>query len=88
MPKWVEQSQGRHTGKLQDLGGKVLKDRGGVDGSFCTYADVVLRAPLEVSVNTANRELFKQGRVSQRSSLFMRTLCADDRCRLPGCGGA
>ena len=48
-----------HTGKFEDLGGEVLEDRGGVDGGLRAYADVVLRALFEVSVDTAHGELWR-----------------------------
>ena len=47
------------TGKLEDLGGEIFKNRRGINGSFRAYADVVLRALLEVSVDTAHGELWR-----------------------------
>ena len=55
-----EKRERRRTGQLEDLGGEVLEDRGGVDGSLCADADVVLRALLEVPVDTADGELRSQ----------------------------
>lgn len=49
-------AQGR-TGELEDFGREILEDRGGVDGGLRAYPDVVLRALLEVSVDTADGEL-------------------------------
>ncbi len=43
--------------KFEHLGGEVLQDRRGVDGGLGTDADVVLRAVLEVTVDTTDREL-------------------------------
>ena len=45
------------TGELENLGGEVLEDGGGIYGGFCTYADVMLCPVFEVSVDTAYGEL-------------------------------
>ena len=49
------------TRKLEHLGGEVLKDGARVYGRLGTHTHVVLRAALEVPVNTAHRELFAGG---------------------------
>lgn len=51
--------EGIHTGKFENLGSEVLQDRGGVDSGLRAYADVVLCALLEVSVDTAHGELWR-----------------------------
>ena len=56
-----EKRERRRTGQLEDLGGEVLEDRGGVDGGLCADADVVLRALLEVPVDTADGKLQRAG---------------------------
>ena len=61
-----EKRERRRTGQLEDLGGEVLEDRGGVDGGLCADADVVLRALLEVPVYTAHGELSERTRARMR----------------------
>ena len=46
------------TGKLEHLGGEVLEDGGRVHGGLRAYPHVVLRALLEVAVDTADGELW------------------------------
>ena len=48
---------GRVTRELEDLGGEVLEDSGGVYGRGATNALRGASAALEVPVNTADREL-------------------------------
>jgi hypothetical protein len=55
-------------GQLQDLGGQVLEDGGGVDGGGGAHAAVGGRPRLEVAVDTAHREL--RTRVSAKSGRF------------------
>ena len=45
------------TCELEDFCSEIFKDRGGVYRGFGAYADVVLRALLEVPVDTAHGEL-------------------------------
>ena len=45
------------TGKLEDLGGEVLKDGSGVHGGGGTDAAVLVNALLEETVDTTDREL-------------------------------
>ena len=47
----------KRTCKLKHLRSEVLQDRRGVYGGFRAYPDVILRALLEVPMNTANGEL-------------------------------
>ena len=47
----------RRTCKLQDFGREIFKDGRGVHRGFRADADIVLRALLQVSVNSANRKL-------------------------------
>ena len=54
----------KRTCELKHLSSEILEDRARVHGGFRADADVVLRARLEVAVDTADREL----RVSRRYS--------------------
>lgn len=49
------------TGKLENLGGEVLEDGRGVDGSLGSNTHVVLGADLEVTVDTSDGELHAKG---------------------------
>ena len=51
--------EGTPTGKFENLSSEVLQDCGGVDSGLRAYADIVLCALLEVSVNTAHGELWR-----------------------------
>lgn len=53
---YIYDSNGR-TGKLEDLGGEVLQDGGGIHGGLGANAGVVLCPLLEITVDTTNREL-------------------------------
>lgn len=57
------------TGKLENLGGEVLEDGRGVDGSLGSNTHVVLGADLEVTVDTSDGELRRErgARVSEGS---------------------
>ena len=48
------------TSKLQDLSSKVFKDGRGIDSCFRTDPNIVLGPILQITVNTANRELEKR----------------------------
>lgn len=54
------------TGEFENLGGEVLEDGGGVDGSLGSDTHVVLGAGLEVTVDTTDGELCASCRGRER----------------------
>ncbi len=50
----------QQTCQLEDFGGQILKNGGGVHSSFGSYAHVELRALFQVPVNTTDGELSEQ----------------------------
>ena len=64
------------TCELEDFCGEVFEDRGGVYRGFGAYADVVLRALLEVPMDTTYGEL---SRVRAKASANALSLCASPR---------
>ena len=50
----------QRTCQLEDFGGQIFQNGGGVHSSFGSYAHVVLRALFQVPMDTANGELAKR----------------------------
>jgi hypothetical protein len=56
--------------ELEDLGGEVLKDSGGVNGSGGTNSVSVAYSSLQVSVDTANGELKRRNYWTENQEEF------------------